>query len=379
MKVKLMVGALLVSHLSLFAQQSQPGNLEKTSQSNTGEHQTLLELVLPELGTNKEPQKVKNSSFNAFLDSRYENYTKVKGSETTDSRFRLQQSRVYVKANYQDKFSFSMRYRLNESVASNALEFAYLEYNPNEHWTLSIGKQFIAWGSMEFSYNGSDQYMYTNMLGSMDLFAPGASIAYKTSGQSFKLQGISAGTQYVDLKYKDKAYGGLFLWEGNLFNNHLQTRYGYGLMQHNSNRYYNWVTLGNRVSVDKWMMELDWMYGYRNVKDAQLDLIQHKENTTYVKDNTTTMTLRYKFNKVSPFVKAMYNYRDDLDANIAYAQKGIMGAIEYYPFEEKLFKDLRLFAVYSYIDYDYKKVQQKPKDNDEHQLYIGVRWMIPLF
>ncbi|MEC4114198.1 porin [Myroides pelagicus] len=376
MKVKSVVATLMLSPFwvgnQVVAQQVQDTLV-------SGEPKTLVELAVAEMGYEKKQTSQSKSRVKGYLDSRYENYTKIKSGETTDSRFRVQQSRVYIKGNYKEKVSFAMRYRLNATTGTDALEFAFLDYKVNDRWTLSMGKQFVAWGAMEFSYNGSDQYMYTNMLGSMDLFAPGASVTYHTQGQSFKVQGVSLSEQYSAAAYQNKAYAGLFLWEGSLFGDRLKTRYSYGLVQHNGNRYYNWLMLGHRVSWNKWMVELDWMYGYRNVKDDQLALMSAETSPYYVRDNTTTMSIRYKTKKFSPFIKLMYNHRNALQVNSVYAQRGIMGALEYYPFSDLLLKDLRLFATYSYINYDYKESIITPQALDEQQLYIGVRWMVPLF
>lgn len=353
------------------------GTLNMMAQDDKKEESTLLGVVASSI--KGDPEK-KVNTLDVYLDTKYENLTKFSGEGTSDSKFRLVQSRVYLKGNYNNKLTYSLRYRLNESVSSNALEFAFLEYNIDDHWTVGMGKQFTAWGSTELSYNSADLYMFTNIIGSIELFSPGASVAYKVKGQSFKLQMVSQGEQFASEAYKSKAYGGLFLWEGELFKKHLKTRYGYALFQHDAKKYYSWVTIGNRLTFNNFMAEVDWMYGFRNLKDAAFtDLNTTTAGVAYVKDNVTTASIKYKFNKVTPYIKAMYNYRNDLDNNVSYTLKGISTAIEYNPFSEKAFKDLRLFAAYNYLNYDYKNYTVARSDKNEHQIAVGVRWMVPLF
>lgn len=364
MRIKYLFCFFIFNSLSVFAQETEK------------EEEKLFGSITPT--TTVSGGKGKNK-IDVFLDSKFENYTKFTSQNTSDSKFRTVQSRVYVKGTYDDKLTYSLRYRLNESVASKALEFAFLEYNINDNWTVSAGKQFIAWGSTELSYNSAELYMFTNIIASSQLFSPGASVTYKRAGQSYKLQVVSQGEQFVAEEYKNKAYGGLFLWEGELFNKHLKTRYGYGLMQHDAKKYYSWITIGNRLTFDKLMVEMDWVYGSYNLNDVQLNSHNTDTGLAYVRDNVTSATFKYKTKKLTPIVKAMYNYRSDLDNNVSYALSGVSAAVEYYPFEKAPFQALRLYAAYNFYNYDYKKYDIKPADKNEHQIALGVRWMIPLF
>ncbi len=365
MRIKHLFCFFVFNSLSVFAQE-------------TDKEEEKLFNSIPPAATTVSGGKGKNK-IDVFLDSKFENYTKFTSENTSDSKFRIVQSRVFVKGTYNDKLTYALRYRLNESVASKALEFAFLEYNINDNWTVSAGKQFIAWGSTELSYNSAELYMFTNIIASSQLFSTGASATYKRAGQSYKLQVVSQGEQFVAEEYKNKAYGGLFLWEGELFNKHLKTRYGYGLMQHDAKKYYSWITIGNRLTFDKLMVEMDWIYGSYNLKDAQLNSLNPDTGLAYVRDNVTSTTFKYKTKKLTPIVKAMYNYRSDLDNGVAYALKGVSAAVEYYPFEDPLFQTLRLYAAYNYYNYAYKKYDVRPADKNEHQLALGVRWMVPLF
>ncbi|MHC5353853.1 porin [Myroides sp. LJL115] len=337
---------------------------------------TIYGAIKKELGI---PNKQQSKLIRVFLDSKYENATKFNGSELEQSQFKVVQSRVFVQGEYKDKLSYALRYRLNEPDGSKALEFAFLDYKINSHWSVSMGKLFTAWGSTELSYNSADLYMFSNIISNAELFAPGFSVSYEFDNQLFKLQFISPGKQYVSQAHKDKAYAGLFLWEGLLFKEHLKTRYGYGLFQHDANKFYSWVTLGNRLTINNFMMELDWIYGASNLADKQLDdmLGDHKLSTYYVRDNVTMLSFKYRLNKVVPYIKLMYNYRKDLQVDTSYSYSGVSAVVEYYPFSDPTLKDFRLFGGYNFYQYHFK--DKVLNNKDQHLIAIGLRWMVPLF
>lgn len=354
-------------------------NINHSSSTDSLSPTTLYQVVAQDLGHSlkTEDQKI----VKLFLDTKYENLTTISSQGVDQSQFRVVQTRAYLKGDYKDKISYALRYRLNEKVPSNALEFAFLEYHFNPNWTIGMGKLFTAWGSMELSYNSADLYMFSNIINSIELFSPGISIAYKTKGQVFKFQVISPGEQFASATYKDKAYAGLFLWEGQLFGDLWKTRYGYGLFQHNADKYYSWVTLGNRITVDKFSMELDWIYGYRNLADKQFALMNNLDApvVNYIKDNVAMATFKYKINKITPQIKVMHNYRKDLDQGISYIYNGVSAVVEYNPFSDPAFSALRLFGAYNFYNYHYTDFQNPIKDANESHIAIGLRWMVPIF
>lgn len=342
------------------------------------EPQTILAAIVPELSARADSVIPKQSSIDVFLDSKYENFTKFTGDQTLESRFKVVQSRVYLKGTYKNKLSYAMRYRLNEEKSANALEFAFLSYQLSPHWSVEMGRMFTAFGSMELSYNSADLYMFTNIIGSIELFSNGVAATYKNHGQSFKFQLVSSGEQFTTPAYKNKAYAGLFLWEGSLFNEHLKTRYGIAAFGHDANKYYSYITLGNRLVVDDFLMELDWMYGTRHLNVAAFTLPGTVDNPL-LRDNTTTASFKYRTGALTPYVKVMYNYRKDLEQDLAYSYSGVSIALEYNPFKQAPLQDLRLFGAYNFYAYDYFGYQQKPDLEQEQQIAVGVRWMIPLF
>ncbi|MEK6450499.1 MULTISPECIES: porin [Myroides] len=315
--------------------------------------------------------------FNLYLDSRYDFNTTFNGQQTDNSNFQVNQTRMYLTTKFLDKVEFSMRYSLLNNN-DNPLEFAVLEYFANEKWSFAAGRLMTGWGSFEIDYNGGELYMYSNIYPDIEVYSNGASVSYHTPKSTYTLQFISPGDGFVAEKYKNKAFGYLGLWQGELFDGKLKTRYGYGLLQHDASRYYNWVTIGNRLDIDNLQIEADWMFGYRNLNYSSILDLENDLGNTYIKDNATTLSLKYKIDKVVPYVKGMYSKRNDLDNGNAYSVVGVQGAVEYYPFSEPLFKDIRLFASYNYQNTTFDKNLSNLSDSHQHQVICGVRWLVPL-
>lgn len=315
--------------------------------------------------------------FNLYLDSRYDFNTTFDGQNTQNSDFQVNQSRMYLTTKFLNKVEFSMRYSLKNNNDS-PLEFAVLEYFPNEKWSFAAGRLMTGWGTFEIDYNAGELYMYSIVYPDLEVYSNGASVSYYTPKSKFTLQVITPGEGFVAETYKNKAFGYMSTWHGDLFDGKLKTRYGYGLLQHNASKYYSWVTLGHRIEIDNLEIEADWMFGYRNLDYSTILNLDNEFGNTYIKDNASVLSLKYKIDKVVPYVKGTYNKRNDLDNGNAYSVVGLQGAIEYFPFSEPLFKDIRLFASYNYQNTSFDKNLSNLSDSHQHQVICGVRWLVPL-
>lgn len=320
------------------------------------------------------------SDFNFYLDTRYDLNTKFGPHYDNTSGFQVNKTRIYLTTKIKDKFQVFLRYNLNAAADAKALEFAFLEYNINDNWAISAGQLITAWGTFEIDYNGADIYNNTTLLDNLEVYAPGVNLAYMFKNHRFNLQITSASSQYATPEYVNKAYAYMFLWQGSFFQDKLSTRYGYGLMQHDSSKYYNWITLGNQLRIDRWFAELDWIYGFRNINfDPTSTLTGPLYDPTYVKENAVALSVKYHFDNWNPYIKAIYNKRDALDQDAAFSLLSLQGAFEYYPFKkDPLFKDIRLFAAYTYNLTTYKKQVANLADINQHQVLAGVRWLIPI-
>ncbi|MHC5201643.1 porin [Myroides sp. LJL119] len=320
------------------------------------------------------------NEFNFYLDTRYQYKSDFGPNLSTANGFQVDKTRIYLTSKVKDKLSFVLRYDLNASESSNALEAAFFEYRINPNWAIAAGKLFTAWGTYEIDYNGGDIYSNMTLLNNLPVYAPGVNIAYFTNNQRFNLQITSQDNQFASPSYQNKAYGYMFLWQGSLLQDKLRTRYGYGLLQHDSDKFYNWLTIGNQLRVKRWFAELDWVYGFRNINfDPNQELTTPGYMDTYVKENAVGLSLKYHFDTWNPAFKVIYNKRDALDQGAAFKLWTLEGTMEFYPFKyDALFKDIRLFASYSYNLTQYTKDVAYLNHNIVHKVQCGVRWLIPL-
>ncbi|MEC4114136.1 porin [Myroides pelagicus] len=327
----------------------------------------------------KAPASEHINQFDLMLDTRYDFNNVFTPTSTELSKFQVNQTRVRLTTKLFDKVSFDFRYSFANSGQPDALEFAFIEYRFNKHWAISAGKLFTAWGSYEIDYNGAELYKYSIVGNNLEVFTPGVNFMYYAKKHKFTFQVSTPNSDFFAIpEYKNKSYYYMFLWEGSLFNDKVKTRYGYSLMQHDASKYYQWVTLGHQVYAGNWIFEADYMHGTRQYdysKDIQMDNIGASE----IRDHAITFSAKYKINKVVPYVRGIYNMRKDLTNDYAYNQIDLQAAVEYYPLEDqKLFKDLRLFAAYIYQDQDFKEGLSNRSNLHKNQIVAGVRWLMPI-
>jgi hypothetical protein len=200
-------------------------------------------------------------------------------------------------------------------------------------------------------------------------------VAYKVADQTLNLQVINSDApQFATEKYKNKSLAGLFLWEGGLFNNVFKTRYGYGAFQHDANKYYSWITLGNQINIQKFTAELDWYMGdrdmdYGSVVQEQVSGLRH------VRDNSVSVNFKYDFGKIKPSIKGVWNKRRDQLNSGSYVNGGVQALVEYYPFTDPLIKDLRFHLMYAYNRTNFNGVYNIMEGINQNMIIVGMRWM----
>ncbi|MDR0227944.1 MAG: OprO/OprP family phosphate-selective porin [Flavobacteriaceae bacterium] len=321
----------------------------------------------------KEVNKIK---YNLYFDTRADYQKKITNDNTDVNTFNLKTARFFLTSSFSDKVDLTMRYSVNDAP-SNGLEFAYLTFHLDKKWSLDLGKLITAWGTYEIDYNGADLYTQTMVTEDLELCAPGVGIEYKTANQAFYLQTVKVEDQFANKEYTNKALGHLFQWRGSFWDNKFETRYGYSLMQHDKSKYYNWVTLGNRFNAKNMFIELDWMYGERLVNYSSYIGIDDN-GTNLVKDNAISLSSKYHFDQWNPYVKLMYNKREDLHTQGSYNILSAQAAVEYYPFDTKILKDIRFFLAYNFKQMSFENELNYIPTKNNHEVFCGVRWLIPL-
>lgn len=319
---------------------------------------------------------------NIMLDTRVDLDATMDGSDLDDLTFRGQTFKIWVVGEIIPGIRYRVRHRLNKPQTplregySGATDQAWLAFDLGQKWTITAGKQSVQFGTFEYDYNPADIYLPTMAFNDLDAYKTGVDVAYKFAGQTVHLQVVNSdGPQFASEKYENKAMAFNTLWEGNLFNGVLKTRWGYGAFQHEKTKFYHWLTAGTQLNIKKFTTEVDYYFGNRDM-DYGAEVEDENLGSRYVRDQSLAVNLKYDFGKWKPFVKGTYNQRYDKDyENNAYETFGIQAVMEYYPFDNKYVKDLRFHAAYAYQNTNYQGEFSNLHKKDTHMLIVGTRWL----
>ncbi|MDR2122436.1 MAG: OprO/OprP family phosphate-selective porin [Flavobacteriaceae bacterium] len=372
----------------ILSAQQQTDSISENTLKNTSE-ETLKETPK---GTINDPsfktlleRVIKNDKMlNIMLDTRIDYQAKFNEQETKESSFRGNTLKLWFVGEIAPGFRFRVRQRLNKPQIpmrdnyASSTDHAFLDIDAGKKLTFRVGKQSILFGTFEFDYNAADVYATSIGCNDLDFYKTGISAAYKVANQTLNFQVINSDSpQFTVEKYRSKSLAGIFLWEGSLFNDVIKTRYGYGAFQHDANKYYSWVTVGNQINIQKFTAELDWYMGDRDMNYG--DVVQDPElGSRHVRDNAVTVNLTYDLGKVKPILKGTWNKRRDQLNSGSYINGAVQAAVEYYPFTDPLLKNLRFHVMYAYNRTNYNGVYNNLDGVDGHQILAGMRWLVKI-
>ena len=285
---------------------------------------------------------------------------KAKDQDMT-AKFYARQLRWEVRGDITDRIFYRFRHRLNKSNArasldnlAKATDMLYAGFRLDDKWTLTAGKMCQAWGGFEFDLNPMNIYEYSDFLENMDNFMLGAMITYAPNENhefNFQITDVRNdkfadiyGTTSPTISESKAPRTYIFNWNGNLFDNLIQTRWGGGL-QSEADGYNNWLLmLGTKLNLPKFQVFFDYM-----MANEQLDRLKYTpmSGTTLVKDaKYNSFVLKAEYQPAphwNIFAQGMYETaKSDLPNN---ELKGIgyFAGVEYLPFEKQ---DLRFFLAY---------------------------------
>ncbi|WP_163264162.1 porin [Dysgonomonas sp. 216] len=320
---------------------------------------------------------------NIMLDTRVDLQSEISNGDVDNAGFRGQTFRVWFAGEVIPGIRYRVRHRFNKPQTplvrdnySSATDQAWLAFDIGNKWTITAGKQSMQLGTFEYDYNGADIYQSTMVNGDIDMYKTGVNVAYKFAAQTLNLQVVNSDSpQFASEEYKNKAFSLNVLWQGNLLDKKLRTRWGYGAFQHEKTKFYNWLTLGTQLNLGKFTTELDYFLGSRNM-DYSAIVNNTELGSRYVRDQSTALNIKYNFGKWKPLVKTTWNqrYDKDYDSN-AYESIGIQAAIEFYPFTQSVVKDLRFHAAYAYSNTNFQGEFNNLNNKDTHLVLIGTRWL----
>jgi len=319
---------------------------------------------------------------NIMVDTRVDYQMDFQKNKLDDAFFHGQTLKIWVAGEIIPGIRYRIRHRLNKPQTplregfSGATDHAWIAFDAGKNWTFTVGKQSIQLGTFEYDYNPADIYLPTMIYNDFDGYKLGLNVGYHFLGQTLNFQlANSDAPQFAAEEYKNKSIALTTLWEGNLFNGVVKTRWGYGAFQHAKTKFYNWLTFGTQLNAGKFTTELDYYFGNRDM-DYSADVDDPELGLRYVNDQSASVNLKYNFGKFRPFVKGTWNQRKDkkFDSN-AYESWGIQAVMECYPFTNKYIKDLRFHAMYAYSTTDFEGNFDQLANKNMHSVLIGTRWL----
>ncbi|TWP27791.1 hypothetical protein ETU09_06765 [Apibacter muscae] len=374
MKKTLATFFLFVSIISLKAQV--PDSVKSANTSTEPGIKTVVDYLLK----NKELINIK-------LDTRFDYQGVFNEKETEQNSLVTQTLKIVADGQITPGIRYMLRQRLNRPQttlardnAGYATDFAYLEFDAGKRWTFRVGRQFVIFGTFEYNYNPADVYIPSMIYNDLESYATGLNVSYKVAKQVFNVQVVnSTAPQFADKNYSNKALAGLFLWEGDLFDGVVKTRYGAGLFQHDGSKYFGWYTLGNQLNINKFSTNLDWYIGTRTMDFNSVVPIYNEGDLREVRDQAASVYMKYDLGKFQPILRGTWSHRKDLQSGGSYSITGIQGGLEYYPFKgNPLLENLRLHAIYGYNNTDYSGDFKSLDSFDTNYVIVGMRWLFKI-
>ena len=315
---------------------------------------------------------------------------KVKDQDMT-AQFKARQLRLEVRGDITDRIFYRFRHRLNKSNAATSLDnlakatdMLYAGFRLDDKWALTAGKMCQAWGGFEFDLNPMNIYEYSDFIENMDNFMLGAMITYAPNkNHEFNLQITDVrndsfealyGTATNTINASKAPLTYIFNWNGNLFDNLIQTRWGGGL-QSEADGYNNWMLmLGTKLNLPKFQVFFDYM-----MANEALDRLKYTpmSSTVLVKDaKYNSFVLKAEYQPAphwNIFAQGLYETaKNDLTDN-KMTGIGYFAGVEYLPFEKQ---DLRFFLAYIGRSRENKLTNVT---TDTNRISIGLMYRIKAF
>ncbi|MDR2953730.1 MAG: OprO/OprP family phosphate-selective porin [Prevotella sp.] len=320
---------------------------------------------------------------NIMIDTRIDLQSQMTNGELDNASFRGQTFRIWFTGEIIPGIRYRVRHRFNKPQApllrdnyTGATDQAWLAFDIGKKWTITAGRQVMQLGTFEYDYNGADVYLPTMVYGDIDMYKTGINFAYRFAMQTVNLQVVNSDApQFASEEYKNKAFAVNALWEGNIADRKLKTRWGVSTLQHSKSKFYNWFTAGTQLNLGKFTTELDYYLGNRDMDYSPI--VESPDlGTRYVRDQSAALNLEYNFGRWRPSIKGVWNQRHDKEFdNNAYESLGAEAVVEFYPFTKPIVKDLRFHLAYAYTNTNFEGEFAGMGNKDTHTIMAGTRWL----
>ena len=330
-----------------------------------------------------------------------------------DTRFICRDLRLDIKGDITPRVFYRLRHQFNMSQTAKGLDrFAkatdimMVGYRSSSKVEIAAGKLCQIWGGFEYDQNPMEIYRYSDMVEMMDIFMAGAMVSYHpTPSHEIALQVTNSYNDTFNEEQGDDPHvlndinaqperlirsraplTYILNWNGNLFNDQLQTRWAWGIQTQAKHKYSRMWTLGQQLNLPNYQLYFDY-YGEWDDVDrlhyATIDLLDHFTSGSFHMGKVHSHTLVAKMNwqfapKWNLMLKGTYettsvarmqelhNYRKSI---------GYLGSIEYWPVPKN---DFRIFLAYLGHTYNFNKYSNLD-DCSTNRVELGFMYRIKCY
>lgn len=311
--------------------------------------------------------------------------------------FKVNQIRLELRGDLTNKIFYRVRHRLNKSTDNSisfdnlslATDLFYIGFWLSDKISIMGGKVFQDLGGFEMDYNPIQVYAYSDFTNHIEGYMVGGTLSYRPQKNheiNFNVQNTRNQTfeaNYGENTGIEKSGAPLTYtlnWNGNLFENKLQTRWSVSYHQEAKGYSTKMYVLGTKLNLPKFQMILDYMGSTEDL--ARTDDVLAIGESGGIKDvvlNSFLAKAEYQpFEKLNIFVQGMYETAKSGEAlvDVITTKKNTLGyqaGVEYIPFKDQ---DLKFYAVYLGKKYNYHNADY---NNFTNRFGLGMIYRIKAF
>lgn len=355
--------------------------------------------------------KKKTDKLNLFIDM-HSSFDMSFNKGFQKGTFGMRECRLEARGFLTNWLSYRFRQKLNSSNdGSNqmdrmpsSIDVAFLSLKLSNRVSLTLGKQFAAFGGIEFDLNPIEVYEYSDMIDHSIGFMTGAMVSILVAPQQIlNIQIVNNRDfreiidQYgVDVEDSKMPFAYTLNWNGK-FSDYFSPRWSISYMDEAKKKNMYFLSLGNQFELGSFGGYFDFMYSKedldqkgivnsiinKNLSEDDVFLNLGAEYLSYV------LELNYQIKKKwNVFVKGSYETARlgkefikegrELDKGEYRATYGYSSGLEYYPFDES---NLHFFLTYVGKSHRYTSLSKKLGwENDcASRVSLGFIYHLPLF
>ncbi|MGL5014655.1 MAG: porin [Bacteroidales bacterium] len=183
--------------------------------------------------------------------------------DDVNTNFRLKPAMIDLSGDLGSRISFFIRQRFDWStqIQSDGVPLstplAQIQIKANSKLSFTFGKQMMAMGGQEFSYNPVHVFHYSLFLNSIQLFQTGASVRYNDGNHRLAAQVTKVTNSDFHLEGYKSAWNSTIYWGATLCNGTFSPNYSYMLTNAGDGNLLHSVMLGHQFNFSRLKLEFD--------------------------------------------------------------------------------------------------------------------------